>query len=384
MANTLTSLVPDLYQAMDTVSRELVGLIPAVSRNSSVERASLNQVIRSHVAPASTASDITPGQLPPDSGDQTIGNKTLSITKSRAVPIRWNGEEQKGINHGSGYQSVLGDQFAQAIRTLTNEMESDLASLYSASSRAFGVAATTPFASSLIQAAEARKILVDNGAPINDLQLVVDTTAGVKLRTLTQLTNVNQAASSTLLRQGVLAEPVLGMSIRESAAIGTHTAGTASSATTDNAGYAVGSTVITLDSAGTGTILAGDNITFAGDTNKYVVVSGDADVSGGGTITIAAPGLKMAMSAATKAITVSATSTSNMLFDRNAIQLVTRAPALPTEGDRATDSMIITDPRSGISYEVRVYSEYRQVHYEIAAAWGFANMKTEHSAILLG
>jgi len=279
---------------------------------------------------------------------------------------------------------VLGDQFAQAIRTLTNEMESDLASLYSASSRAFGVAATTPFASSLIQAAEARKILVDNGAPINDLQLVVDTTAGVKLRTLTQLTNVNQAASSTLLRQGVLAEPVLGMSIRESAAIGTHTAGTASSATTDNAGYAVGSTVITLDSAGTGTILAGDNITFAGDTNKYVVVSGDADVSGGGTITIAAPGLKMAMSAATKAITVSATSTSNMLFDRNAIQLVTRAPALPTEGDRATDSMIITDPRSGISYEVRVYSEYRQVHYEIAAAWGFANMKTEHSAILLG
>jgi hypothetical protein len=31
---------------------------------------------------------------------------------------------------------------------------------------------------------------------------------------------------------------------------------------------------------------------FAGDTNKYVVVTGVADASGGGTITLAAPGLR--------------------------------------------------------------------------------------------
>jgi len=80
--------------------------------------------------------------------------------------------------------------------------------------------------------------------------------------------------------------------------------GTASGATTDAAGYSIGDTVITLASAGTGTIVVGDHITFAGDAVRYPIASGDADVSNGGTITLVAPGLKSAIAASTTAITV--------------------------------------------------------------------------------
>lgn len=384
MANTLTNLIPDIYNALDVVSRELVGFIPAVSSDMTYERAAVGQTVRSPVAPASTASDITPAVTPPNDGDQTIGNVSMTITKARRVPVRWNGEEKRGLdNSGASFNVIFRDQMAQAMRTLVNEVEADLAALHNKASRAYGTAGTTPFASNLSDTANVRKILADNGAPLSDLQMVIDTSAGANMRTLTQLSKANEANDDNLLRRGVLLD-VHGFAIRESAQVKTFTAGTGASATTNAAGYAVGATSITLASAGTGTILAGDFITFAGDTNKYQVVTGDTDVSNGGTIVLAAPGLRKAIPAAATNITVIATSVRNMAFARSAIALATRAPALPPQGDSAVDRQIITDPVSGLSFEVAMYAQYRQMQYEVSLAWGCAAVKTEHMAVLLG
>jgi len=383
MANTLTNLIPDLYEALDVVSRELVGFIPAVTRDSNVERAAVGQTVRSIVAPASTAADITPAVNAPDTGDQTIGNVELNITKARGVPIRMNGEEELGLNSGAGVSTVRMAQIQQAMRTLTNEIEADLAALHVNASRAYGAATTTPFptAGDYSDASQIVKILKDNGAPTSDMQLVLDTAAGANL--IGKQSRVDFQGDVNMLRQGVLLDHA-GLAIRESGQVLTSTAGTGASATTDNAGYAVGATVITLASAGTGTIVAGDVITFAGDTNKYVVASGDTDVSNGGTITLAAPGLRVAMSAATKVITVVAAAARNMAFARSAIVLANRLPALPADGDSASDRTIITDPRSGLSFEVAMYKQYRQIHWEISAAWGVKCVKPEHTALLLG
>lgn len=384
MANTLTNLIPDVYAALDVVSRELVGFIPAVMRDPTTERAAVGQVVRSFVAPAASATDITPGVTPPNDGDQTIGNMSLTITKARRVPFRWNGEDTRGVNNGGpGVLSIRQNQIAQAIRTLANEMEADLAGLHAATSRAYGTAGVDPLLSDLSDLAQARKILSDNGAPTSDLHMILNTSAGAKMRTQPMLNRVNESGTDVMLRQGLL-QQLHGFDIRESAQIKRPTAGTASGATTDNAGYAVGATTLTLASAGTGTILAGDVIQFAGDSNKYVVTSGDADVSDGGTITIGAPGLRVAMSAATKAITVVATSSRNVFFARNALILAARLPALPDEGDLAIDRTTVVDPVSGFGFEIAMYAQYRQMQYEISAAWGVKNIKPEHSGVLLG
>lgn len=387
---TITNLIPVIYEALDVVSRELVGMVPSVALSASSQRAAKDQTITSFVAPAASAGDITPAVAPPNDGDQTIGNVQMSISKARRVPVRWNGEQSLSLNApgGPGRNNIQRDQFAQAFRTLANEIEADLAALHIYASRAAGTGGTTPFAFSATRSgfedvADARKVLVDNGAPQSDINLVLGTTAGAKLRSIGQLNNAQASADQSFLRQGILM-PIHGVDMRESGQINSFTKGTGASATTNNAGYAVGATTITLASAGTGTILAGDVISFAGDANKYLVVTGDADVSGGGTVVLAAPGLMKAIPASATNITVEGSSVRNMIFHRNAIVLATRLPARPEEGDLAEDVMTFTDPRSGLSFEVALYKQYRQAQYEISIAWGVKAVKTEHIGILLG
>lgn len=386
MANTLTDLVPDLYAALDVVSRELVGMIPAVTMDARVDRAAEGQSVIVPIVPTNTSTSITPAMAVPAAADQTIGNTSIVINKAKAVPFSWEGNEQVGLNSGVGYGNIRVNQIAQAMRTLVNEIEADLCGLQSTFSRAYGTAGTTPFATAgdFSDASQALKILKDNGSPLQDNHLVVNTAAGAVF--LGKQSNSSVQFEPTILRQGVF-QTLTGMDIRESGQIVTQTAGAMASATTSNAALTVGQTVLPLATAGTGQVAAGDVITLANDSNKYVVASvsfAGANPASGDSITIAAPGLRVAQSAATRAITVVATSARNMAFNRSAIVLATRMPQRPQEGDMAIDVMTIQDPRSGLAFEVSIYAGYRKVRYEIALAWGVKNIKPAHTALLLG
>ena len=375
MANTLTGLIPVLYKAVDKVSRELTGFIPSVGLDLADTGAAVGQTIRIPVTNATTSSNITPGATAPDNGDQTIGSVDVSITKSKYVPIRWNGEEAAGV--GARYDEIRANQFAQAMRVLVNEVEQDLAGLYYAASRAYG-SDNDSFKSDLSDPANLRKILADNGAPMTDLQLVISTAQGARLRTLAQLTKANEAGTDDLLRRGVLLD-IHGFAVRESAKVATVTQGAATGYVIDGA-HVAGSVGLTVKT-GAAAINKGAIITIANDSNKYVVA---ADYAGGaGTLYINAPGLKKA-AADTAAISVAtAAYDAALAFDRGAIQLVARPPLMPQGGDAADDVMNITDPVSGLTFQVALYRQYRQLKYEIALAWGVKAIKPEHIAVLI-
>jgi hypothetical protein len=382
---TLTGLIPTIYEAFNKVAHERVGFIPAVSQDFSAERAAIDQTVRSPVVGAMAAENLTVDNVSASAPNQTITYVDMTITKARSVPFGITGEESKGVSQSLA--TINRDRIAQALRTLTNEVETDLAALHIYASRAYGTYNTTPFgtAADFSDFAQTRKILDDNGVPQSDLQMVLGGAAIANIRgKQSVLFKANEAGTDAMLRRGILGE-VEGWDIHNSAQVKTAvTVGTAASATTDNAGYAVGATVLTLASAGTGTIIAGDIVTFAGDTEKYLVVSGDADVSNGGTITIAEPGLRTAMSAATKAITVIAATTRNMFFHRSAIQLATRAPAMPEGGDSADQVEVIVDPVSGIAYEFALYRQKRQLRYEVNLAWGVKMIMPRFAGVLIG
>jgi hypothetical protein len=100
-------------------------------------------------------------------------------------------------------------------------------------------------------------------------------------------------------------------------------------------------------------------------------------------LVIAKPGLLAAL-ANTVEGTIGGNYRAKMAFHKNAIHLVTRAPAMPEGGDSADDAYMLTDPLTGLSFEVRVYKQYHRIRYEVCLAWGCALVKPEFAAILLG
>ncbi|CDW61030.1 Plastid ribosomal protein L11 [Trichuris trichiura] len=376
--NTLTGLIPTIYTALDVVSREQVGFIPAVAKNAKADAAAKDQTVTAPVAPEAKTEDIVPGPSAPNTGDQNIGTVDVKITKSKMAPVKWNGEEQLALGPSGTYNTILADQFKQAFRALANEVEADLGALYFGASRAVGTAGTTPFGvkDDLSDAALARQVLEDNGAPTTDLQMVLGSTAIANLRgKQSVLFKVNESGTEQLLREGVLGR-LEGFNIHSSAGV-KRAPKVAATGYLVNGEKKEGDVLISIDT-GSGSISAGQIVTFAGDPNQYVVAAATSNL-----ITLAAPGLRQDLADDT-AITVVGAFTANMAFDRNAFLLASRTPAMPEGGDNADDVMNVTDPISGITFQIALYRQYRQVRYEVGLAWGVSSVKPAHGCLILG
>ena len=388
MANVLTDLAADIYKAADVVGRELVGIIPSVTINANAsDRAAKGDTVRSHFTRTpSVNTSFAPAMTIPEGTDQTVDNKTLSIDSYASVQIPWTGEDIKHVNNGSGFETIYGDQIQQAMRAIVNTIESyTIGVAYKGASRAVGTAGTTPFASNHNTIAQVRQILVDNGCPADDgqLSLVMNSLAGTNLRNLANLQKANEAGGTQLLRQGTLLD-LQGIMMKESAGISLHTKGAGTGYDVNlTAGYGIGDTSIVLDGGTVNTtgIKAGDVVTFAGDTNNYIINTGSTATSG--TIILNDPGLRATL-ADTVEMTIGNNYTPNIAFHKSAIELVVRPPALPAGGDAAIDSMTIQDPWSGLVFDIAVYKGYMKTMIEVRCLYGAKAWKPQHIATLIG
>lgn len=374
MANTLTALAPTLFSAAKEVAAEPFGAIDAIKADFDDKGVAKGDEVTVTVAPTRAASDFTPAAATSSGTDATADTVKVTITKSRKVDWHLTGEQIRSLDNGAGSAVWIGDLLKQGMRTLRNEAEADcITAIKTGASRATGTAGTNPFASALTPLADARKILRDNGAPMADLQFVGDSTSEANLLKLGVVLDASQAGSDAERREGILRRQY-GFQMRTSGQIGTHTKGTGTSYQLSAAG-AVGDRTINVDT-GSGTLLAGDVVTFAGTSHKYVANS----ALSAGTFTIGRPGL-LAVEADNDAITIGNDYTPNLCFERNAIVGVMRPPLIPA--NPTIQQMLISD-QFGMTYLLLDIAQYGQRTWELHLAWGFKAINTEFIATLLG
>lgn len=352
------------YSVMEKLANEPTGLINSVSQNvSNVIAVPFGTAIQSRVVGDVTvteSSSALTGTMTLPEGQSTADTvDTFALDTSYETKIALNGEEILHINNtDQPWDSLLGKYLFKFFRNTRNLVEAKVAlAALKGASRAWGTAGTTPFASNYNDINGVRKIFIDNGvAEDSTWSLVMGTTAGMNLRNLAHLNQVNTSGTTETLRRGTLLD-LSGFMLKESSGIQSHTAATGTGFLVNLlAGYDVGDTSIAVDT-GTGTIAAGDVITFAGDDNKYVVKSATLTGSAGsvaGTIVINRPGLCQTLADGV-AITKGATYTGNIALTRDAIELASRAPALPPGGDAAGPHMQISDPITGLIYDYAIY-----------------------------
>lgn len=390
MANTISAILPILQDAANVVGREQVGMISSCFKNASAARAGLNQTVNYPIVPQGSTASVTPAATSSAGTDMTVAAGTISMTNLKKYSWNFTGEQEAALSNGdiAPMSDILSQVLQQGMRTLANEIETALwQAAYLNASRAYGVTAgTAPFATAndLTELANVKRILDDNGAPPSDRSLVVGSDALVNLLgKQTILTKVNEAGTNQGLRDGSVGR-VFGFDVFNSTPITSVTAGTNSGATTNNAGYAAGATTITLASAGTGTLIAGDIVGIATENAnyKYVLNAGDADVSNGGTMVLNGPGLRAAITTSARAITTVATSTRHIAYQKQGVHLVMRQPE--TGNDSAVDTATVQDPKSGLVFQLARYPQYMQSSWELRVLYGTAAPNPHLISVLYG
>ena len=386
MANdiSLTGLTEILYQARDQVANEPTGFSQGVIVNGGSEGVSAGGTVTSiRTTEPTLETSYTPAMTVPDSNDITTAVESLTLSSYAGASIPLKGEQFLQLANTVGTEQALKNLYAQSIRKIRNTIEAAIGTAAkNGASRAVGTAGTTPFASNFNTVNELRQILEDNGCPLDDgdLSLIISTGAGTNLRNLSQLTKANEAGSDATLRRGELLN-IGGMSIRASAGVASHTKGTGASYLVNQTGLTNGSRAITTDT-GSGTILAGDIITFASGTgsgHNYVVGSALAS----NVVTLNYPGLRGNI-ADNNAITVGDSYTANVGFHKSAIELAMRPPAQPLGGDQGEEIAVMVDEKTGLSFSARLYKGYGMNQIKIMCFYGIKVWKPEFVATLRG
>lgn len=374
--NTVTNVIQQLLAQGLLALRENAQMPRLVNRGYESTAGEKGSTIDVPIPSAITAQDVTPSYVPPDDAGISPTKASISLDQWVEAPFFLTDKELLEVQEGT-----IPMQASEAIKALANDVDDYLFSLYTSVYGFAGTPATTPFGTDLTEYLDARKALNNQLAPMDPRFAVINADAEASALGLRAFQDASFRGDADGIIRGQIGEKLGAMWVMDQN-VPSHTAGTASGATTTAAGFALGVTTIALASAGTGTILAGDVITFANHAQTYAVTTGDSDVSNGGSIVIY-PGLKTALPTSAQAITVKATHVVNLTFHRDAFALASR-PFAGADPMGLGTFMSAVDPVSRLALRLEVSRQHKRTRFSYDILYGAQLVRPELAARIAG
>lgn len=230
----------------------------------------------------------------------------------------------------------FGEQVAEgAMQAIAQKVDADIMQLYKDVPYVAGTIGETP--SELADIAQARKVLNQNKAPLNNRAAVWGPDAEANLLTLDAIVNADKSGDTDALREANMGR-VMGFDNFMSQNVVEHEKGDLEAGGSNNlqveSEVSEGDYTVTVGSSGSedlsGSIKAGDLISFDG-VDGYWAVAEDNDPDTADTISIEVTTSLPAIDAETE-VTVEDNRVANLGFHRNAFAFVNRPMALPMGG----------------------------------------------------
>lgn len=380
--NTLTNAIPKIL-AMALLSLRGFTVMPAlVNLDYGTDAKEQGDTVDVPIHSAITALAVTHANTPPDDAGITPQKVQIALDRWFEAPFFMSDKDLLEVSRPG---SFVPGQIREAAKAIADQINADLFGCYNEVYGFTGTPATTPFgtANDVSDATNLRKVLNSQRAPLGDRRAVLDVDAAAKALTQRSFQDASWRNNDQTIREGQIGR-ALGFDFFEDQAVPTHTSTALSAgAATVNGAHAVGVTTVSIAKAtNASNLVKGDIITFAGDSQTYVVGANVTLAVGNTNVTISPP-LKVAQ-AGGAAMSLKATHVVNLGFHRDAFALAMRPLAAPQgfTGGSIIQSMV--DPQTGLTLRIEVSRQHKRTRWAIDALWGKKLVRPELAARLAG
>ncbi|MCO4101047.1 MAG: hypothetical protein HEQ38_16970 [Gemmatimonas sp.] len=384
MPNLFNDVVPILVaQGLQTLRSACV-MPRLVNTDYSNTPANQGDVVNLYIPSAQTVTDVAAQAAPFQAPDAQPVRSPIPLNRWRRSGFYLTDKEQEEIVGG-----IQSRQTGEAVKALAQDINAFIFSRYTRVFGFVGTAGTTPFASDVTGATNARAQLNRQTVPLADRRLVLDVNAEANALALPAFAQAQQIGSATTVIEGTLGRRY-GFDVAMDQQVPTHvstplTAGaaTANGAQAVNAGSTDGGrtgTVSIAKATNASPLVAGDIISFAGDPNTYVVTANTSLIVGNTTVPIA-PALQVAKTGG-EAMTLRASHVVNLAFHRDAFGFVSRP--LQTSSQNVAEMMSVADPISGVALRLEVVRQNKQTLFDFDVLYGAACVRPELAVRLAG